>query len=142
LQVILSFLFKIGYISVAVITLFHYNENPILTVIIALICLLFFLVTGRDEIILYSELLEYRSGSVLKVIRKKKEFKIADIKRVSIEGTYSTGDELYNPKISKDKSLNKIKIELKNGEFINIQTSVYIDKLKKIEIETNKLLTK
>ena len=142
IQVVFSVLLKISYICVAAIVLYHYNDNPVVTTIVAAVCVLFFLLTGYDNIIVYSDSIEYNSGSILRMLRKKKAFKTKDIKAVKATGIFSTGDELYNPTISKDKPLNKIEIELKNGNTVSIQTSIYIDKLKRVELEINKLLHK
>jgi hypothetical protein len=142
IQVLISGFLKIGYLCAAAIILYHYNENPIVTTIVAAICILFFLLTGRDSITVYSDAIEYNSGSILRMLRRRKAFKIKDIAAIKVDGVFSTGDELYNPTISKDKSLNNIEVELKNGSIVNIQTSIYIDKLKRAELEINKLLHK
>ena len=76
IQVLFSWLFRIGYICVATIALWHYNDNPIVTVVIAFICLLFFLITGKDETTIYSDTIEYKSNSIIKIISRKKMTKL------------------------------------------------------------------
>ena len=142
IQVLFSWLFRIGYICVATIALLHYDDNPIVTLVIAFICILFFLTTGKDEITIYSDTIEYKSNSIIKIISRKKIFSIKDIAKIDTSGIFSTGDELYNPTISKDKPLNELRLELKNGNVVTIKTSIYIDSLKRVEAEVNELLKK
>ena len=49
IQTILLVIFRLLYISIATTALYHYNENPIVTIIIAFICTVFFVVTGQDH---------------------------------------------------------------------------------------------
>jgi hypothetical protein len=142
IQFLFSLLLRIAYVCVAAIALYHYNENPVVTLAVAFVCALFFLLTGQDNITVSSYAIEYSSSSILRVLRNKKVFKIAEIKAIKTEGIFSTGDELYNPTMIKDKPLNTIEIELKNGSTVKIPTSIYIDKLKRVELEINNLLQK
>jgi len=140
IQFIFSVLLRAAYILVAAIALYHYSENPVVTSVIALICVFFFLLTGRDSLIVYADSVEISSGSILWLLRRRKVFQIADIKSMNTEGIFKTGDELYNPTLKGDKPLNKIEIELKNGSRVKIQTSIYMDQLKKAESAVNQLL--
>lgn len=140
IQQVLLFLFRIGYITGAGIALYHYNENPVVTSIIAALCMFFLLLSGNDEVIVYSHSFEFRQGSLLKVFKKQLRVKLGDIKTLNIEGAYSTADELYNPTITTNRKLNRLKIQLVDGKITTIETTIYINKLKKAILETEKLL--
>jgi len=139
-QTLFSFFYRIAYISVAIFALMHFSDNPLVTVMVTFICLLFFLLTGKDEIIVFSNSIEYKSNSITKYLIKKKAFNIIDIKEFSVRGNFSAGDELYNSKVKADKSLNELVFHLKNDDVVVIKTSIYIDKLKIVEIKINELL--
>jgi hypothetical protein len=130
-QLFLLLLFKIGYVAGIIVALYYYKENPVVMILIALICTLFLLVTGSDEIVVHSDYIEFTSNSFLKKLQSKKVFKTIDIKSISASGIYSTGDELHNPSLTKGKSFNQVVIKLKNGESITIKTNIYIDQLEK-----------
>ncbi len=140
LQLILSFLFKAGYLIGAGIALYHYNDNPVVTVIIASVCILFFVVTGTDEIIVQKDFIQYKSGSILKMLREKKQFDIREIKSVNVEGNYDTGSELSTYRQPRDSVLNKFEITLKDGRVIVLTTSIYIEKLRRAIVEIDKLI--
>ncbi len=107
----------------------------------ATVCLVFFVLTGTDEIIVNTDAIEYRSNSILRIFRERKEFKINDIQSFKVQGTYSTASELTSIREARNGNFNKMEIVLKNGEIISITTSIYIDKLKKVEQELKKLIS-
>jgi uncharacterized protein YqfB (UPF0267 family) len=57
--------------------------------------LIIFILSGSDEIIVYKDVVKYKSGSILRVFRERKQFNINDIKTIQVEGTYDTGSELH-----------------------------------------------
>ena len=141
LQLILIFLLKLGYLTGASIALFHYQENPVVSIIVAAICLIFFIVTGSDEIIVYNDVIKYKSGSILRVFRERKQFNINDIKTIEVEGTYDTGSELGGHNNNPDNdTFNNVRIHFKDGSVANFTTSIYIEKLKKAAFEIGKLI--
>jgi hypothetical protein len=141
LQLILIFLLRIGYLTGASIALYHYQENPIVTIVVAAICLLFFILSGSDEIIVYKDVVKYKSGSILRVFREWKQFNMSDIKTIQVEGTYDTGSELRGHNNNPDNdTFNNIKIHFKDGSVANFTTSIYIEKLKKAAFEIGKLI--
>ncbi|PWU02588.1 MAG: signal peptidase I [Bacteroidetes bacterium] len=140
LQVILVSILKIAFLSVAAYALYHYPENPVVSIIVAAFGILAFLVTGSDEIIVYKDAVEYRSGSILKRFREKRVFKISDIRSVTADGLYDTGFELAKGSNPAFTSFNKVEITLKNGEVYKFQTPIYISKLKKAIAEIGKLI--
>ena len=139
LQLILVFFLRLGYITGASIALYHYQENPIVTVVVAVICLLFFILSGSDEIIVYKDIIEYKSGSILRVFTERKQFNISDIKTIHVEGNYDIGSELrgHNNNPVND---NNVRIHFKDGSVANFTTSIYIEKLKKAAFEISKLI--
>lgn len=137
-QIIFYFFLRIGYIAVAVIALYHYNENPVATVAIAAICVLFLLVRGRDEIIVYADTVKFKNGSLIKLFRKEKIFLLADIKSIEIKGPYSGSDDLYYRR----RLVNQVQLQFKNGDVYSFQTSIYIDILKEAVAEIEKLTTR
>ena len=139
-QGLLILIFKIAYITLAAFVLYHYNENPIVTTCIAILCLIFFLITGSDEIILYTTSIRYKTGSIFKSLNRPKILRIIDILSIKVDGIYAFGDELYNPRNGKDKPLNKVEIKLKDNSIIIFKTNIYIDKLKIVASEIEKLI--
>jgi len=141
LQLILLFLFRLGYLTGASIALYHFQENPIVTIIVTAICLLFFILSGSDEIIVYKDIVEYKSRNILRVFRERKKFNMNDIKTFQAEGNYDIGSELRgfnnNPK---NDTYNNIRIHFKDGSVTNFTTSIYIKKLKKAAFEIDKLI--
>ena len=140
LQLILIFLLRIGYLTGASIALYHYQENPIVTIVVAAICLLFFILSGSDEIIVYKDVVKYKSGSILRVFREWKQFNMSDIKTIQVEGTYVTGSEFRDFGNPKDDTFNNVSIHFKDGSVANFTTSIYIEKLKKVAFEIDKLI--
>ena len=140
LQLILIFFLRLGYIIGASIALYHYQENPVVTVVVAVICLLFFILSGSDEIIVYKNVVEYKSGSILRVFRERKQFNMNDIKTLQIEGTYDIGSELYGFGNPRNDKYNNVRIHFKDGSVANFTTSIYIEKLKKAAFEIDKLI--
>ena len=139
LQLILVFVLQLGYLTGASIALYHYQENPIVTIIVAAICLLFFILSGTDEMIVYKDVVEYKSGSILRVFRERKQFNINDIKIIQVEGTYDTGSELRGHN-NTPINHNNVRIHFKDGSVANFTTSIYIEKLKKAAFEIDKLI--
>lgn len=142
LQVILFFLLKAGHLAIAIVALWHYNDNPVLAVLVASVFVLFFIFTGTDELILKNDCIEFKSSSILKRFRSNRVYRIESIKSFNVEGVYDTGDELYNPSLAKDKSLNTITITLKNNEAIVIKTDIYITKLNKIATKISTMINR
>jgi len=94
IQIIITFFFRLTFLTIAGIALYHFNENPVITSICAAICLLFFLLSGTDEIIVFPDSIQYKSGSLLKRLRKQRSFKLADIRSIEVSGNFNTGDEI------------------------------------------------
>ena len=141
-QIMLIIFLKFGYIAGIAISLYHYGDNPVLTLIAAVICMVFLLVTGRDEIVIYSDRIQYKNTSLFKIFTSQKVFLICDIKKIQVDGDYSIGDELYSPKIGKDRLLNQISIESLHGNVTFLQTNIYIEKLKEAVTKVEELLAK
>jgi len=139
LQIILILFLRISYVVVALLALYHYNENPFVTVIVAAICVLFFSVTGTDEIVVHTDIVKYKSNSIFKIFRREKQFNIPDIKSIKVAGNYDTGSELHSLKYPKDGAFNKLEIIFKDGRTMNLTTNIYIEKLKKAVSEIKKL---
>lgn len=141
IQFFLLSLFRLAFFAGAAIALYHYNENPVVTTIVAVICAIFFVVMGQDEIIVYSDGLKFSAGILFQILKPIKYYKIFEIKSIEIKGTYGTGDELVSTRYGgREKEFNKIHIELRDGRSEVIQTNIYIDKLKKAVEETTKLI--
>lgn len=139
-QIIFYFFLKVGYIAVAAISLYHYNENPAVTSVIAAIFILFLIVTGRDEIIVYPDIVKFNSKSLVKLFRKEKTFLIADIKSIEIKGNFGIIGDLNYKTNGKYYTLNQVLLQFKNGEMYSFKTSIYIDQLKEATAEIQKLI--
>ena len=120
--------------------MYHFQENPIVTIIVAAICLLFFILSGSDEIIVYKDVVEYKSRNILRVFRERKQFNMNDIKTLQIEGTYDIGSELYGFGNPRKDIYNNVRIHFQDGSVTNFTTSIYIKKLKKAAFEIDKLI--
>ena len=141
-QTILYIVAKICYVIGASIALLHYNENPGIVIAIIIVCLFFFIITGTDEIIVYPDSLEYKSGSIVKMFTKRKKYIITDIKSVKVCGRYSSLSDITHTIPDSRKLLNQIEIQFNNGEAKLLLTDINIDKLKKASLVITKLLTK
>lgn len=140
IQTLYAFFLRIAYLCIIIFAIMHYRENPFVVSIVSLICFIFFLVTGKEEIIIFPDAIKYKNSSIIRIFEKRRVFVLADIADINVSGIFNTGDELYNPAITKEKPLNDLKIELKNGKNVIIKTSIYINELKKVEAEVKRMI--
>ena len=102
--------------------------------------MIFFVLTTPDEIVVYSDRIKYSNGSFIKFLERNKTFEIAQIESIQVTGNYRTADELYSSPISgATKALNQLEIKFKNGEVEVFKTGIYINKLKRVIDEVEKL---
>jgi hypothetical protein len=141
IQVFLLLLFNIGYVAGIIIALTHFNENPVVASIVAAVCFVFLLITGSDEIILYTNGIRYREGGLIGRFKKQRFYVLSSIKSVKVKGDYSTGDELHNKAVSwVPKPYNKVLISFMDGSSVDFQSSIYLHKLKRLQEEVRHLI--
>ena len=141
IQTILLVIFRLLYISIATTALYHYNENPIVTIIIAFICTVFFVVTGQGQTVVYSDSFKYSADTLIKLFRRNKHFNISDLKSFEVNGDFNTADELNTKPISgQTKPLNKILITFRDGTTAAFETSIYKKKLDRVSEEIANLI--
>ena len=141
IQATLNFFLNVGYLAVACYASYNFKENPILATIAIFLSIFSLLIAGKDEVIVYPDIVVYKSGSIIKSFRKKRKFRVSEIKSIDVSGNYDTYDEIHNPTMKRAKSLNRLVISLKDGQVITIHTDIYISNLKKASIEVNSLLS-
>lgn len=141
IQILYALILRAGYIFVIIFALIHYQDNPLVSSFVSLICFIFFLVTGKEEIVVFSNAVEYKNNSIIKLLDKKFFFALNDISNIDVKGTFTTGDELYNPTMTTERPLNELTIQLKNGENITIKTSIYINQLRKVKDEVKRMIS-
>ncbi|MFT3701776.1 MAG: hypothetical protein QM802_05375 [Agriterribacter sp.] len=143
IQSLLLLVFRMLYITAAGIAIFHYYYNPVVTTIVACICLLFFVITGPDKIIVYADGLKYSDGTLFKIFRQNKYYAISNLKSFKIKGDFTTADELNTKPISwQTKPLNTVFIEFKDGTVETFKTNIYKDKLNRVSEEVATLIDK
>ena len=80
IQAIVWMILRIAWVLVGVVALYHYHANPVVTVIIALLSGIFFLVAGMDEMIVYTDALEFSNGFLINLSGKR--FRIKNRKTI------------------------------------------------------------
>jgi hypothetical protein len=134
-----------------VLTFPHYNENPVLIVIVCLLCMAFIIFLGDDQITVYSDRVVQSTNSIAEYFFKLKgtTYAISDIKRMYPEPLRPTGSALeygvaavlaatLPKKTSRDKG-TKIFVDLSDGRTVTMITGLESGKIKKIIDMVNSL---
>ena len=140
IQFILLLLIRIGYVLSIAFFLKNYNDNPFVIIILSFIFLVFLLVSGNDEIIVYTDRFIFVDGSIIKLFQKKKIVKISDLKSITVIGDYGKADELFVPKFGSKSDTNQIVLHFANNEKEMFDTTIYIENLTEVVKVINKLM--
>ncbi len=149
LEFLQSLLVRGLFVIAIVCLIFIYEENrPVISVVI-LICSLFFIFIGNDEIIIYSDKFVQTNTSIARIFYKSGMvvYDLTDIQRVSLPekeeapGFFDIGvilmlvSLLSRSRQSRYKSKQRFYLDLKNGETVIIASSLEQSKMKEI-VET------
>jgi len=126
IQDILYFLLKCAYGLCAIYSIYHFRENPVVSIIATVIFLLFLLIAGKEAIEVFPTYFTIKRGGLLYLFEKEKVLEFDKIKSIYFKGDYDTADEIYNPSFKSDRKANIIYIEFKNGQNIRIPTTLYV----------------
>ncbi len=145
------FLRLVGVIGL-VYSLAHYEENPVVVLIVSGLLLLFIFVTGDDQIIIYEDRITQTTNSFGSLIFQSKgnTIDIATIKHAYLEpyvkpGISETGAAAVLAFLVPGSRVNRGKtksifFELKNGEAVTFETNLESAKRKSIVEIVNSLV--
>ncbi len=146
-----SVLMRLLCIAVIVYLLFHYEENSGVIIVLCAFCFFFFITTGNDEIIVYEDKIVSRDTSITSFFLKNKSYNISEIKSASItKKDASTVIEagvalIIKTILPKKRSHGKIRettinLELKNGEILELSSSLHKAKMEEVVKAINSLV--
>ncbi len=150
LEFLQSLLLRVACISAIVYLAFHYNENPPVISVGGVICFLFFVFIGNDEIIVYSDKLVQKDTSIAGFFLKSK-FKIYETKSIKAARLPEEAkSSITNVGIAfilasilpiriRNNTKGQIQLDLKTGETITILTSLGRRRMKRIVETINSL---
>jgi len=134
-----------------IFTLPHYDENPVLIIIVSAICLLLMFFLGDDQIIVYEDRVTQITNSFSSLIFKSKgkTIKMNEIKYAHLQSLPKSSPSeigvaillaavLPKGNIDRDKA-RPIFFELKNGDTLKFDTNLESNKMKKIVEIVNSL---
>lgn len=147
-----SVLLRMACIAAIIYFSFHYNENPVVIIVLCILCLGFFLLIGNDEITVYEDRVIDSSTSLVSVFLKGKTYNINNIRSVCIpKEAKATADEIIVasvllsilPKMRhiKRSKASIINLELKTGKIIQLSSSIDEDEMRKVAEAINCLIT-
>jgi hypothetical protein len=135
-------------------SLAHYDENPIVIIIVSLLCLLFILILGDDQIIIYQDKIIQTTNSFASLIfrSKDKSIDISKIKSAYLQPFVKPDPAeigvavllaLVLPRDSSNRDkAQPIFFELKSGEILTFNTNLENKKMKQIVEIVNSLTKK
>ncbi len=130
----------------------HYDENPILIIIFSALCLLFILIIGDDQIVVYKDSVSQTTNSLMSFIFKSKgrTYKLDTIKTAYLEpnikldfaeiGIIALLAMILPRNTSNSNATRPIYFELKNGETVKFDTNLENKKMKHIVEMINNLI--
>lgn len=136
-----------------IFSLAHYDENPVVIIIVSALCLLFIFLIGDDQVIVYQDKVTQTTNSFSSLIFKSKDktFNIDQIKSAYLQSPPESDPieigvavllDIALPKRTANRSKTRpIFFELKNGQTVKFDTNLESGKMKRI-VETVNSLTK
>src|SRR5262245_25509472 len=79
---------RMAALIISITAFYHFNDNPIVTVIIGTFFLIAFLIIGEDELIIYSDRIRYFSRSLLKRFLFSRKLELSNIKSFKVDGDF------------------------------------------------------
>jgi hypothetical protein len=130
---------------------YYYEENPPVIIVCWILCFLFFIVIGNDEITVYSDKIVQTDTSILNFILRSKGrvYDLGNIKAASLpenklpnlfEAGIIAALVAFLPKRSHRNNQNKIFLDLKDGETITILSDLGDKKVKEIVKAVNSVI--
>ena len=146
-----SMLLRLSGLAGIVFLWFHYEENPAVIIVLSIICFLFFIIAGSDEIIVYSDRVIMKDTSIVSLFLKDKSYNINEIKSASLpkEAESTIGEVAIvliaislMPKFRPRGRTrpNIINLEFKNGKIIQLSSTLDESKMEGIVKTINSLI--
>lgn len=144
-----SLIYRLLALTGLIVSLTHYEENPVVISIFAGLCLLFILFIADDRISVYPDKVVQSSNSIvsLLMVSRSTQFLIRDISSASLQ---PPGDPVKSaavavvlyllPGRSRRHHSSPIFLELKNGEMASLETELGKRQMQKIADLINKLV--
>ncbi len=128
----------------------HYDENPVIIIIVALLCLIFIFIIGDDQIIVYEDSVKQTTNSLWDLLTNSKgtTYKIKDIKCAYLQKHSSNSEKaialllasaLPVNSINRDKTY-PIYFELVDGREVKFETNLTGNQMKKVVDSVNYLI--
>lgn len=151
LDFIWSMLLRLLGLAGIVFLYFHYEENPAVIIVLSLVCLLFFLITGNDEITVYPDRVIMQDTSIVSLFLKSKSYNINEIRSASLpkEAESTIGEVAIvliaislMPKFRRPGRTrpNIINLEFKNGKIIQLSSTLDEVKMEEVVKAINSLI--
>jgi hypothetical protein len=138
-------------VIVIIIAFTHYNENPVVIIILSVLCFLGILFIGEEEITVYPDKIVQKNNSIASLLFKikGKQYAIKDIKLASLQETGislpAMGAIAMLSFLMPNRSTNysrPIFLDLHNGKMVSINTYLGRRKMEKIVEIVNGLVHK
>ena len=145
-----SLLWRAVLIGVIVYLAFHFEENPPVIIGAGILCLFLLLISGNDDIIIYSDKVVQKDTSILGILVKSKGrvFPLKDLKGASfpdcklpnlLEAGFILAVIAILPGRSSSRNQIRFYLDLKNGEHVTLHTDLSHKKVKEIVNTINSL---
>ena len=130
---------------------FHLAENPPVIIVVGIICLFLLLITGNDDITIYSDKIVQKDTSILGILLKSRGrvFALKDLKGASfpeeklpnlLEAGFILAIIAILPRRSSSGNQIQFYLDLKNGEHVTMNTELSHKKVKEIVEKINSLV--
>lgn len=146
-----SMVLRLSCLAGIVFLWFHYEENPTVIIVLCLVCFLFFIIIGNDEIAVYPDRVIMQDTSIVSLFLKSKSYNINEIKSASIpkEAESTIGEaaiafivislmpRLRTPGRTRPNIIN---LEFKNGKIIQLSSTLDEAKMEEVVKAINSLI--
>jgi hypothetical protein len=126
-------------LAIVVLAIWLYDNNHVLMPIFAIFGFILFLMIGEAELKIYPDRIDYSRNSIFPLSSSRKVFLINTIKTFTITGSSDVSTDINNDLTTPDEfyesePYNGIEIGFKDGTTVNIETRIYINKLKNASV--------
>lgn len=114
----------------ALFAIWHYGDNPVVTVVLFVLGISLFLIAADDAVVIYDDRIKITGGPFWKTMRGRNQHRYENILVIRIEGDHELKDDIKGNLIAlgpshKTEGFNKIMITMKNGMVHEYKAEIY-----------------